>query len=33
MATVGRWNTQGTIDEEYLFWDNATYAKQIGIGK
>ena len=33
MATVGRWNTQGTMDEEYLFWDNATYMKQIGVGQ
>jgi len=33
MNTVGRWNTQGTMDEEYLFWDNATYMKQIGLGQ
>ena len=33
MATIGRWNAQGTMDEEYLFWDNATFMKQIGIGK
>jgi SnoaL-like polyketide cyclase len=33
MATIGRWNAQGTMDEEYLFWDNATYMKQIGLGK
>jgi len=31
MNTVGRWNAQGTMDEEYLFWDNATYMKQIGL--
>jgi hypothetical protein len=24
---------QGTMDEEYLFWDNATYMTQIGLGK
>ena len=33
MNTVGRWNAQGTMDEEYLFWDNATYMKQIGLGQ
>lgn len=33
MNTVGRWNAQGTMDEEYLFWDNATYLKQLGIGQ
>lgn len=32
MCTVGRWNSNGTMDEEYLFWDNATYMKQLGIG-
>jgi hypothetical protein len=30
MCTVGHWQN-GTMDEEYLFWDNATYAKQIGL--
>ena len=33
MNTVGRWNAQGTLDEEYLFWDNQTYMQQIGLGK
>jgi hypothetical protein len=33
MATFGRWNTQGTMDEEYLFWDNQEFMKQIGLGK
>ena len=33
MATLGRWNAQGTMDEEYLFWDNATYMTQIGLAK
>lgn len=32
MATVSHW-TNGTMDEEYLFWDNQTYMTQIGIGK
>jgi SnoaL-like polyketide cyclase len=33
MATVARWNDQGTIDEEWLFWDDYTFLKQIGILK
>jgi hypothetical protein len=32
MATVGHWKN-GTMDEEYLFWDNATYMSQLGVGK
>jgi hypothetical protein len=31
MCTVGRWK-DGVMVEEWLFWDNATYMKQIGIG-
>jgi hypothetical protein len=30
MNTVGRWEG-GVMKEEYLFWDNQTYAKQIGL--
>ena len=30
MCTVGHW-TKGIMDEEYLFWDNLTYLKQLGI--
>ena len=30
MVTVGHWKG-GTMDEEYLFWDNATFMKQLGI--
>ena len=26
-------NKQGTMSEEYLFWDNSTLMKQIGVGK
>ena len=32
MATVGHW-TNGTMDEEYFFWDNATYMTQLGVPK
>src|SRR5580693_4039206 len=33
MATLGHWNKEGVMAEEYLFWDNATLMKQIGVGK
>src|SRR6201997_1128357 len=33
MATLGHWNKQGVMAEEYLFWDNATLMKQISVGK
>ena len=32
MCTVGHWNRNGVMDEEYLFWDNQTYMRQLGIG-
>ena len=32
MATVGHWKGK-TMDAEYLFWDNATFMKQLGIGQ
>ncbi len=33
MATFGRWSKDGTMMEEYLFWDNQEFMKQIGLGK
>lgn len=33
MATIGHWNKDGVMDEEYLFWDNQEFYKQIGLGK
>ncbi|TKT73016.1 ester cyclase [Afipia massiliensis] len=30
MCTVGHW-TNGVMDEEYLFWDNLSFMKQIGL--
>jgi hypothetical protein len=33
MATFGHWMKDGTMDEEYLFWDNQTYMTQLGVGK
>lgn len=32
MCTVGHWKG-GVMDEEYLFWDNATFMKQIGLAQ
>jgi hypothetical protein len=32
MATIARWKN-GCIAEEHLFWDNAEYMKQLGIGQ
>jgi hypothetical protein len=31
MCTVGHWNKAGQMDEEFLFWDNADFAKQFGL--
>ena len=33
MATLGHWNGEGVMDEEYLFWDNATLMQQIGVSQ
>ncbi|CAN5332814.1 hypothetical protein BH10PSE3_BH10PSE3_05980 [soil metagenome] len=32
MSTLGHWTKAGVMDEEYLFWDNAAFMKQIGAG-
>ncbi|TLZ36365.1 MAG: ester cyclase [Gammaproteobacteria bacterium] len=32
MCTVGHWKN-GVMDEEYLFWDNQAYMKQVGLGQ
>lgn len=29
MATIGVWNKEGVMTEEYLFWDNKSYLDQI----
>ncbi|WP_413732548.1 ester cyclase [Sodalis sp. RH20] len=31
MATLGHWTKTGVMDEEYLFWDNASFMQQIGL--
>jgi hypothetical protein len=33
MATIGHWGKDGVMFEEYLFWDNAEFMKQIGLGQ
>jgi len=33
MATLGHWGQDGVMFEEYLFWDNAEFLKQIGLGQ
>lgn len=33
MATIGHWNKDGIMYEEYLFWDNGEFMKQIGLAK
>ncbi len=32
MATYSHWNKDGKMDLEYVFWDNASWMKQIGVG-
>jgi hypothetical protein len=32
MCTVGHWK-DGKMTEEYLFWDNQDFMKQIGLGQ
>lgn len=31
MATIGRWGPDGAMLEEFLFWDNAEFMRQIGL--
>jgi hypothetical protein len=33
MATIGHWNKKGIMFEEFLYWDNAAFMQQIGLGK
>lgn len=33
MCTVGLWNEDGVMYEEFLFWDNQAFLKQIGIAQ
>jgi len=33
MATIGHWGKDGLMFEEYLFWDNGEFMKQIGLAQ
>lgn len=33
MATIGHWNKDGVMFEEFLYWDNGAFMQQIGLGK
>jgi len=33
MATVGHWGADGKMSEEFLFWDNQAFMKQIGLAQ
>lgn len=33
MVTIGRWNKDGVMDEEWLYWDNQSLMKQIGLAQ
>ena len=33
MVTIGLWNEAGVMYEEYLFWDNLTFMKQLGLAE
>jgi len=30
-ATISHWNDEGRMDEEYLFWDNDNFFRQLGL--
>lgn len=33
MSTIGHWGPDGRMIEEYLFWDNQSFMKQIGLAQ
>jgi hypothetical protein len=33
MATIGHWNKEGVMFEEFLFWDNGEFMKEIGLAQ
>jgi hypothetical protein len=33
MATIGHWNQDHVMFEEYLFWDNAEFYRQLGLAQ
>lgn len=33
MVTIGHWTQAGVMDEEWLYWDNQSLLKQIGLAQ
>jgi len=33
MATIAHWNEAGVMDHEWLFWDNQTFLRQLGLAE
>lgn len=33
MATIAHWNEDGVMDHEWLFWDNQTFLRQLGLAE
>jgi len=33
MVTIGLWNEDGQMYEEYLFWDNLAFMQQLGLAQ
>ncbi len=33
MVTIDHWNKDGVVDEEWLYWDNQSLLKQIGLAQ
>lgn len=33
MVTIGRWNADGVMSEEFIFWDNLNFMKQVGLAE
>ena len=32
-TTIGHWTKGGVMDEEYIFWDNQDFMKQLGLAQ
>lgn len=33
MVTIGHWNEAGVMDHEWLYWDNQTFLRQLGLAE
>jgi hypothetical protein len=31
MVTIGHWNADGLMSEEFLYWDNQEFFRQLGL--